>query len=101
MEYKSYSYKPYEDHEPDNIKIFHDVEKDGKTITMDWSPYRTPSFEDFKLWIDLGCPARIGCGPLDRADLDKINANKCRVCGKEGPTRIGGTCTRLCEKESA
>ena len=70
MQYKGFKYEPMEDVEPDNIKIFHIVvTPEGKEIHMDWSPYSVPTIEDFQVWIDLGCPDRIGCGPLRREDL--------------------------------
>jgi hypothetical protein len=73
MEYKGYRYWEEEDREEDCIKIFHWVETpEGKTIHMDWSPYSNPSQKAFELWIDLGCPDRIGCGPLDMDDLLEI-----------------------------
>ena len=71
--YKGFIYQPWVDIEPDNMKIFHDVvTPEGKTVDFDWSPYSTPTAEQFALWIDLGCPDRIGCGPLRDEDLKKI-----------------------------
>lgn len=70
-EYKGYRYEPSEDRDDDVIKINHDVRKpDGTMIMMDWSPYSTPTGEEFATWVDLRCPERRGCGPLDRADLE-------------------------------
>ena len=45
---------------PDNVKIYHWVvpPDGGKEITIDWSPYRVPTFDEFKLWVDLSCPDR-------------------------------------------
>lgn len=71
-EYKGYLYFQEKDYEEDNIKIFHTVVKGGHYLSFDWSPYCTPSFEDFAAWIDLGMPDRIGRGPLDRNDLIKL-----------------------------
>jgi len=87
--YKGVQYLPEKDYEDDNIKIFHIVKVqmlqwdtetshrlDMRTVfkeeSMDWSPYSTPSIEDFKLWVDLGRPNRIGIGPLNRKDLETI-----------------------------
>ena len=79
-EYKGFQYLPWEDHEDDNVKIFHDVATPaGRTIHMDWSPYDTPSEAEFQLWIDLGLPGRISQGPLDSADLDKIAGRDAKV----------------------
>ena len=71
--YKGYVYEPWEDVEPDNVKIFHDFRTpDGKRISMDWSPYKVPTPEDIKTWIELGMPGRIGGAPLNSEDLVKI-----------------------------
>lgn len=83
MEYKGYVYAPEQDVEPEeNVKIIHFVKTpDGNTIQFDWSPYNTPTPEDFALWIELGCPGRIEEGrsatfPLDRNDLLELNTQK-------------------------
>lgn len=57
----------------DNMKWLYSC-KDlyGNPISLDWSPYSKLTIEDFRFWIQLGCPARIGMGPLDRLDLLKI-----------------------------
>ena len=90
--FPEYSYKGYkttfeEDIEygeegPENVKIFHFVKPPdgGKEIHMDWSPYKIPTFEQFKLWIDVGCPDRFNKAlwerqcffPLDEKDLLRI-----------------------------
>ncbi len=84
FEYKGYTYQYDLDIEPEeNCKINHwaTVERFGsnpddagciESVEFDWSPYSYPTEEDFKLWVDLGCPARIGNGPLRREDLDYI-----------------------------
>ena len=62
-----YSYEPWEDREDDNIKIFHDVylidrdiqgDRIGRTVqrSMPMSPYSTPSFDEFVMWIECGMP---------------------------------------------
>jgi len=46
---------------------------------MDWSPYSTPTEEEFKLWVDLGMPTRKdvnSIGPLDKDDLLKLAKTK-------------------------
>ena len=90
--FPKYSYKGYtadfnEEPEygedgPDNVKIYHWVipPNGGKEITIDWSPYSIPTFDEFKLWIDLGCPDRFDRAfgeqriffPLDGKDLQTI-----------------------------
>ncbi len=45
---------------------------DGKEIHMDWSQWRDVSREAFELWVDLGCPGRIGYHTLDMDDLRKL-----------------------------
>jgi hypothetical protein len=84
MEYKGHIYQPYTETEydgdgrPENVKIWHEVQRpDGSTVSMDWSPYDTPTLPDFCLWIDLGLPDRFTLrnagGPLDRSDLDELS----------------------------
>ena len=71
--YKGYTYTPWDDREEDNCKTWHDFKApDGKTITCDFSPYQTMTPEDIRLWIDLGFPERITCGPLDSHDLNTL-----------------------------
>ena len=46
---------------------------------MDWSPYVTPTEEQFKTWVDLGMPTRKdvnGIGPLDHNDLEQLMKTK-------------------------
>ena len=51
--YEKYSYEPWEDREPDNIKIWHEIHTpDGETISGPWGPYHHPSFKEFKNYID-------------------------------------------------
>jgi len=83
-EYKGYFYHQEKDYEDDNIKIFHVVvdpslqaRAEGRSeTTMDWSPYSTPTLEEFRLWVDLGMPGRTGAGPLDREGLEALAAQK-------------------------
>lgn len=81
--YKGYVMEPYEDEEygdegVENVKIYQYVKTpDGKTISMDWSPYDMPTQEQFALWVELGCPDRFALrdagGPLDGHDLIELN----------------------------
>jgi len=81
-EHRGYKYEPYEEVEygdegPENVKIWHIVSSpDGKKISFDWSPYSVPTFDDFKLWVELGTfdrfDLRSAGGPLDSEDLQKI-----------------------------
>lgn len=86
MEYKGFTYSQEKDYEPDNVKIFHTVTTpEGKQIPMDWSPYSTPSKNDFELYVDLGCPDRMHpsldysnrrvFAPLNTQDLIKIKVD--------------------------
>jgi len=71
-DYKGWKYNQDVEEYEDNRKIFHSATKDGKEVSMDWSPYSTPTDEEFKLWVDLGMPTRKavdGIGPLDKDDL--------------------------------
>jgi hypothetical protein len=80
FEYKGYTYDHDLDIEPEeNCKINHMAVKGEKRVHMDWSPYSTPSMEDFELWIDLDMPERINGGPLDRDDLEFIKASGMRT----------------------
>ena len=73
----------YGEEGPENVKILHYVKPPdgGKEISMDWSPYHIPTFNQFKLWIDLGCPDRFDKAlgerrcffPLDENDLRTIH----------------------------
>lgn len=84
-EHRGYKYEPYEEVEygdegPENVKIWHIVSSpDGTEISFDWSPYSVPTFDEFKLWVELGTPDRFDCrsagGPLEAEDLQKILAN--------------------------
>ena len=71
--YKGWTYTPWDDVEEDNIKKWHDFKhKDGGTVTCDFSPYRTMTEEDIRLWIDLGMPDRISSCPLNSDDLKTL-----------------------------
>jgi hypothetical protein len=40
--------------------------------TIDWSPYSEITRKELELYIELGCPNRIGFCPLNGEDLQKI-----------------------------
>ena len=80
--YKGWTYDAEIIDYDDNRKISHSATKDGKEVSMDWSPYSTPSEEDFALWVDLGMPDRKavnGIGPLDIDDLIQLAKDKPEV----------------------
>lgn len=75
--YEGYIYWEEPEHDDDVVKIWHNVRHpDGKITFVHWSPYSSMSFEDFKLWIDLGMPGRVqhanGSTNLCSADLKRI-----------------------------
>lgn len=56
MVYLGYQYRPWEDVEEDNIKIFHECYKDGKRITMprefyNFSPYQRMDMAMFSHYV--------------------------------------------------
>lgn len=70
--YKGYHCRIEHEYEEDNIKAWHIVvDKNGKEITADITPYDS-STETLRLWIDAGMPSRIGNCPLHREDLEKM-----------------------------
>ena len=69
MQYRGFKYTNWIEQEEDNAKIWHEVQTpDGKTVPFDWSPYDTPTYEDFKVWVDVGRP-RASHRSLSKADL--------------------------------
>ena len=78
-DYKGWKYGEDIEQYDDVTKKFHYAEKDGKKVDMDWSPYVTPTEEQFKTWVDLGMPTRKavkGIGPLDHNDLEQLMKTK-------------------------
>lgn len=74
--YKGFTYSPYNDHEDDNTKIFHEIKTpDNSSVMMDFSPYRQLSEDYFKMYIDLNLPPRQSNGPLHPQDLDEMYKN--------------------------
>lgn len=69
--YKGVTYSFMLDHEDDNVKTLHAaILADGTDIQFDWSPYSNPTQQQFERWVDLGCPERLGTGPINEQDLN-------------------------------
>ena len=84
MSYKGWTYSAEDEDYDDVIKISHSATKDGKEVSMDWSPYSRPTEKEFKLWIDLGMPTRKdvnSIGPLDNDDLMTLAKTKRGTAG--------------------
>ena len=78
-EYKGWKYGEDVEQYDDVSKKFHYATKDGKQVTIDWSPYSTMSDIQFKTWIDLGMPTRKdvdSIGPLGANDLEQLMKTK-------------------------
>lgn len=73
--YGNYHYRPWEDVEEDNVKIFHDVyfisDVLEEKFDIPLSPYSHPSFQLFKNWIDMGKPDRKTLGGQQYSDHEK------------------------------
>ena len=52
--YRGFRLEVEEDREPDNIKLWHYAVHDatGLTFSIDYSPYRCPTHEEFKKIVD-------------------------------------------------
>jgi hypothetical protein len=73
FEVLGYKYVTDIDEEEDNRKIWHTlVSPEGKSHTVDWSPYSYMSPKDVKFYIKLGMPKRVDSGPLDTDKLVKM-----------------------------
>lgn len=73
FEVLGYKYITDIDEEEDNRKIWHTlVSPEGKSHTVDWSPYSYMSPKDVKFYIKLGMPKRVDSGPLDTDKLVKM-----------------------------
>jgi len=73
--YKGWEIDIWEDREEDNIKLFHDARKDGKSMMLDLSPYGTWDYDLCAAMIDLGLPSREtidSIGPLHREDVETL-----------------------------
>ena len=93
-------YSPSEDHEDDCTKIWHDfrrVDNNKVFMTLDWSPYQTPSQDDVSKWIELGCPNRKtlqgagGVGPMNSKEIQTawILRKGTTLTGIEQLSRVG------------
>jgi hypothetical protein len=63
FDYRGFYYCPDDEVEPDVIKTFHDVKVivDGAFQlygSVPCSPYGSPSYDEFMMWIDCGMPDR-------------------------------------------
>ena len=78
-DYKGWSYSTYDEDYDDVIKKSHVATKDGKEVSIDWSPYNKMTDEQFKTWVDLGMPTRKdvnSIGPLSPEDLEQLMKTK-------------------------
>jgi hypothetical protein len=77
FEVDGYTYFTEIEKEEDNQKIFHMLKTpDGKTVSVDFTPYRHMSQDDVKLYIKLGMPKRQGPGPLNSEELRSMAQSK-------------------------
>lgn len=55
--YKLFTYQPEHELDSDNIKTYHWVKYPGGFMQINTSPYRTPSEEEFNMWVEsvLNC----------------------------------------------
>ena len=77
--YKGWEYETDIIDYDDNRKINHTAKKDGKEVSIDWSPYNYMSDEEFKTWVDLDMPDRKAVdsiGPLSSDDLASLMKTK-------------------------
>ena len=78
-DYKGWKYDIEYIEDEDTRKKLHSATKDGKRVSIDWSPYSTLTDDDYKLWIDLGMPDRStvdSIGPIDHDDLITVAKTK-------------------------
>jgi hypothetical protein len=94
-EYKGWKYDVEYLEDEDTRKKLHSATKDGKQVSIDWTPYATMSDEQFKTWIDLGMPDRetvSSIGPLTAQDLEQLMKTKlgtrARLAQEGKPTDI-------------
>ena len=69
--YKGYEYTYWPDRDEGFLRYYHSAKPldGGPEIDMDWSTLCFPTENEFKMWIDLGMPKRVGIGPLRHEDL--------------------------------
>ena len=68
-----------EEYDEDVIKLSYHIvckETKEKLHRIDWSPYSDMTLEDLKLYLELGCPSRIGRVPLNKDDLNQIKRHR-------------------------
>jgi hypothetical protein len=94
-DYKGWKYDIEYIEDEDNRKKLHSATKDGKRVSIDWSPYSNMTDEQFKTWIDLGMPGRKdvnSIGPLHPEDLEQLMKTKlgtrARLAQEGKPTDI-------------
>jgi len=94
-DYKGWKYDVEYIEDEDTRKKLHSATKDGKQVSIDWTPYATMSDEQFKTWIDLGMPDRetvSSIGPLTAQDLEQLMKTKlgtrARLAQEGKPTDI-------------
>ena len=94
-DYKGWKYDIEYIEDEDTRKKLHSATKDGKQVSIDWSPYSNMSDEQFKTWIDLGMPGRKdvnSIGPLQPEDLEQLMKTKlgtrARLAQEDKPTDI-------------
>ena len=65
-----------DDHDDDCVKIWYEaVHEDGRRVTLDWSPYKGMSNQDFERLVHLGFPSRSAVqsiGPLYPEDVERL-----------------------------
>lgn len=58
----------------DCVKIWYEaVHRDGRRQVLDWSSYDDLPHEAFQMMVRLGFPRRTGIGPLNMAELRRLN----------------------------
>ena len=94
-DYKGWKYDIEYIEDEDTRKKLHSATKDGKRVSIDWSPYSNMTDEQFKTWIDLGMPGRKdvnSIGPLHPEDLEQLMKTKlgtrARLAQEGKPTDI-------------
>lgn len=91
-EYKGYTYRPWDEHQDDCIKTYHEVFRGDEFVTdLDWSPYRVLTEENFRRMVDLNFPFRTlvgSCAPLNEDDLHRLFMKKEHVVFLEEKAQV-------------
>jgi hypothetical protein len=75
IHYAWYRVEAYNAGDDDCFKYTFDLYDGGNFAQeIDWNPYSRMTEQDLERWLLLGRPERIGIGPLDRRQLDQIEA---------------------------